>query len=135
MALFDAPVLQVLSKQLDASALTQRVIAHNIANAVTPGYQRREVLFTDILRQALDLDGEALALRTAHPRHLGGRIALAELEPRVVEQTGTFMQPNQNNVDIEQEMVRLATNTLLYDASIRALSDRLNTLSYAIKGR
>lgn len=135
MALFDAPVLQVLAKQLDAAALTQRVIAHNISNAVTPGYQRREVVFTDLLRQALDVDGGTLPLRTDHPGHLGGRQALAELAPQVVEQSGTLLQPNRNNVDIEQEMVRLATNTLLYDASIRALGDRLNTLSYAIKGR
>ncbi|MGQ9556361.1 MAG: flagellar basal body rod protein FlgB [Desulfurispora sp.] len=135
MALFDAPVLQVLAKQLDAAALTQRVIAHNIANAVTPGYQRREVVFTDLLRRALDVDEGTLSLRTDHPRHLGGRQALAELAPQVVEQSGTLLQPNRNNVDIEQEMVRLATNTLLYDASIRALGDRLNTLSYTIKGR
>jgi len=38
-------------------------------------------------------------------------------------------------VDIDQEMVNLAANTLTYQAAARALGDRLALLDYVIKGR
>ncbi|MGQ9824805.1 MAG: flagellar basal body rod protein FlgB, partial [Desulfotomaculales bacterium] len=54
MDFFGSTVLVVLKKQLDASALMQKVIANNLANINTPGFKKSSVRFLDALREALD---------------------------------------------------------------------------------
>lgn len=119
---------------MDAAALTQRVIAHNVANANTPGYKRLGVSFTEELRKALGEEG-SLRLLTSDPRHIEAPVSLARLEPTVVREEGTTMSSSGNNVDIDQEMVNLVANTLLYHVTARALGDHLSLLHYVIRGR
>jgi len=131
--LFANTILQVLQKQLDVSALTQKVIADNIANVNTPGFKKSSVRFLDELKKALA--SQTLPLRTTHPRHIPSVVPLTRVEPMVVKEEETTMGYNQNNVDIEQEMVNLVANTLAYQAATRAFGDRLALLGYVIRGR
>ncbi len=133
MNFLESAVLQVLQKQLDAAALTHKVIANNIANVNTPGFKKSSVRFLDELKKALD--PQTLPLRTAHPRHIPAPVPLAQVEPMVVKEEETTMGYNQNNVDVEQEMVNLVANTLAYQAATRAIGDRLALLGYVIRGR
>ncbi|WP_242868872.1 flagellar basal body rod protein FlgB [Desulfotomaculum copahuensis] len=129
---FGSTIIMTLQKQLDASALTQRVIANNVANINTPGFKKSRVAFTEELRRALGED--ALPLKTDNPRQIEAPLPLARVEPMVVKEEDTTMGYNANNVDIDQEMVNLAANTLTYQAAARALGDRLALLDYVIKG-
>lgn len=117
MNLFNDTLSSILAKQMDACTLRQRVIADNIANVNTPGFKKSDVNFQQQLKVALD-----------------NYAVLDTLEPQVVKVRDTAMKAGQNNVDIDQEMVDLATNTLLYRLATRAKSDRANMLSYVIKG-
>lgn len=132
MSLFDNPVLIALSKQLDSSALTQRVIANNVANVNTPGFKKSYVSFQDQLRRALDARTPAMA--TSDPRHIGGKADIYMVSPGVVQERETIMRNGQNNVDIDQEMVNLAANEIIYDFSANALSGKLGILGYVIRG-
>ncbi len=133
MNLLGSPVLQVLEKQLNAAALTQKVIANNLANVNTPGFKKSSVRFLDELKKALD--SRTLPLLTTHPCHLPSPVPLTQVAPIVVKEEETTMGYNQNNVDVEQEMVNLAANMLAYQAATRAIGDRLALLGYVIKGR
>jgi len=130
--LFDSPVMVALSRQLDSSTLTQRVIANNVANVNTPGFKKSQVSFREQLRQALDAKAPALA--TSNPRHMGGAADLSKVGPKVVQERDTIMRYGQNNVDIDQEMVNLAANQIIYDFSASSLSGKLGTLGYVIRG-
>lgn len=132
MNLFSSPVLLALSKQLDSSALTQRVIANNVANVNTPGFKKSYVSFQDQLRRALDAKAPAMA--TSDSRHFGGKKDIAGVYPRVVQERDTTMRYGQNNVDIDQEMVNLAANEIMYDFSANRISGKLSTLGYVIRG-
>lgn len=132
MNLFDSPVMIALTRQMDASALNQRVIAHNVANVNTPGYKKSYVTFGEELKRALD--EKAPALITSHPGHMGGTLDIKQVAPRVVQETGTTMRYSQNNVDIDQEMVNLAANTILYDFAATTLSGKMGLLGYVIRG-
>lgn len=92
-------MFQVSSQMARHAGSRQAVVATNIANADTPGYQAREIAsFTDSYR-ALD----AGRMRATRPGHIGAadntatntRIQASEAEP----------SPNGNNVSIEQEML------------------------------
>lgn len=132
MNLFDSPVMIALARQLDSSTLTQRVIANNVANVNTPGFKKSQVSFREQLRQALDAKAPVLA--TSNPRHFGGAADISQVSPRVVQERDTIMRYGQNNVDIDQEMVNLAANQIVYDISANSLSGRLGILGYVIRG-
>lgn len=124
----------ILAKQLDASALRQQVIADNIANVNTPGFKKSAVNFQQQLRAALE--GNSMGMKATSKRHLAGIYPdkLAALKPEVIKTEGTSMKAGQNNVDLDEEMVNLAANTLMYQFAARVKSDRSNSLSYVIKG-
>ncbi|MGI9951221.1 flagellar basal body rod protein FlgB [Moorellaceae bacterium AZ2] len=127
--MFLTPTLQVLSKALDAAALRQRTIAHNIANVNTPGFKRYYVTFEDELRRALNGEG-GLPLYRTHPRHLP-QDALS-LEPRVEQERTTSMREDGNNVDVDREMVELVMNSINYNLMVQQLNGRLGMLRHVI---
>lgn len=80
-----------LEKSLDVASLRNQVIANNIANLNTPGFQGQAVLFEGELRQALDT-GEAPET----------------VQPQVVTESG--------RIDVNTQMANLAKNTIMYQA-------------------
>ncbi len=122
MNIFNDMLSVILTKQLDACTLRQQVIANNIANFNTPGYKKSEVSFQQQLKKVLENS------------HIKQNNNLTELTPEIIQVKDTAMRVDDNNVDIDQEMVNLATNTLLYRLATRVKSDKDNTLSYVIKG-
>jgi len=124
--LFNDTLSMILTKQMDACTLRQRVIADNVANINTPGFKKSSVNFQQQLKEALD--SSDITGRTTE------QASISTLEPQVVKVRDTAMKAGKNNVDIDQEMVDLAANTLLYRLATRVQSDRANMLSYVIKG-
>jgi len=121
-----------LIKQLDAASLRQRVISDNIANINTPNFKKSEVKFEDALKKALST--ETRGLKTTHPRHIPARVDISCLKPQIVTINNTSMRASSNNVDIDQEMVKLAKNTMVYTAAAQTLSERKSIMSYVVQG-
>lgn len=82
---------QLLEKSLDVASLRGQVIANNIANINTPGFQPQAVLFEGELREAMDEGRDAGAV-----------------QPQVVSDPG--------RLDVNTQMGNLAKNTIMYDA-------------------
>ncbi|MDN5346741.1 MAG: flagellar basal-body rod protein FlgB [Clostridia bacterium] len=129
--LFFTPTLLALEKALQTASLRQRTLAHNIANANTPGFKRSYVSFEEELRAALNLD-PGLPLARTHPRHLPYPRSLADVRPEVRQDLYTAMRQDGNNVDIDREMVELAMNSINYSAAVQQLNQRLAMLRYVI---
>lgn len=129
--MLDTTTMVALVKNLDGAAARQRAIASNVANIDTPNYKRLVVQFEDQLRKALMDKGE-LALWTTHPGHISNLPELGQISPKVLRDESTTMRTDGNNVDIEQEMIELAANTLNYQISSQQLNTRLAMLRYAI---
>lgn len=113
-----------LEKGLEALSLRHRVISDNVANANTPGFKKSEVSFAFELSRFLDARDRA-----------GSGPAGAEaaaFRPRVFRVAGTSQRLDGNNVDVEEEMAKLAENTLLYEATTRQISSELTRLRLAI---
>lgn len=132
MDFLNSSAILLLQKTLDATALTQRVIANNVANINTPGFKKSVVSFTEELKKALHKN--KLSMRTSDPRHLGGNKKLDEVQPKVQVENTTSMTLNGNNVDIDQEMVNLSANELLYDFAAQRISGKFSGLGYVITG-
>ncbi|MEW6447601.1 MAG: flagellar basal body rod protein FlgB [Bacillota bacterium] len=131
MSIFNDPVKVALAKTLDAAALRQRVIADNIANVDTPGFKKSVVRFEEFLHSALKTG--ALTLKISHPRHITVNDP-SSVKPRVERVETPSLRTDGNNVDVEEEMVNLVTNTVGYRAAVHFLGGKFAKLRYVISG-
>lgn len=124
-SLFD-PTISVINKALDGSALRQKVIADNIANVNTPNYKSKSVVFEEELKAAISDKGDV--------KDSDGldESAIEDIKPSVMENRSTSLRTDQNNVDIDGEMSRLAENQLYYAALSRLIDKKFRILQQAI---
>jgi flagellar basal-body rod protein FlgB len=132
-ALFSRTSIPVVSKSLDACVLRGKAIANNLANVMTPGYQRIEVAFEDRLKQALD--EKQLAGSTDHPGHMAlGRLEVEQLQPVAYRSQDSTLPGEINNVDVDLEAAKLAENQILYMFGIKFIQDQKADIVSAIAG-
>jgi len=109
------------------------IIASNLANADTPGYQARDFDFSTALANATGQGDEAAALKTTNAGHLALGDGSADgivLEYRVPTQASL----DQNSVDVQGERSRFLDNAMRYEASMRFIDSRLSGLLRAFRG-
>ncbi len=118
---FDA-TSQLLTQMIQGTALRHRVLAANLANVETPGYQAQEVSFTqsleDARREQSDVGQSAPGVQAA-----------------VSPDSDGMIRRDGNNVDLDRQMAKLAQNTMWHNAMIQILTSRLSTLKAAIQNR
>ena len=131
--LFSEPTLDVLKKGIEGTLERNKAIANNIANVDTPNYQRVTVSFEDQLRKVLR--GEGIIGRRTDPAHfiIGGAAEIGQARPRVEIDRQTRFRPDQNNVNIDQEMADLAGNTQKNLEYTELLSRRYENLRNVIR--
>lgn len=132
MGIFDKGIMLMLCKELDATALRQRVIANNIANLNTPGFKRSVVHFEDLLKEKVR---NKLPLQSVSSQHMDSAIEISKMEPGVVQDKRTTMRSDGNNVNLESEMIGMVMNNITYQAVVQMVSGRIATLSYVITER
>jgi flagellar basal-body rod protein FlgB len=114
VTLFDSTSL-VLQKAMSGAAMRQSVLSSNMANANTPGYVRRDVDFSDQLRDAM-ADGSD--------------ISSVEFSPTVDE--NAVLRADGNGVDVDAEAAAIAQNELHYESLVSVSAARLDILRYAM---
>ena len=131
-ALFNSPKRMAVKKSLDAQMLRVRTVSNNIANVSTPGFKRSEVSFEGELRKALDnFKLKGTQTNASHMRL--GKSSLAGLSATVEQPNDAVLAGGINNVDIDDEMSRLAESQIMYNYGIKFAS--LKKLDAAIAGR
>jgi flagellar basal-body rod protein FlgB len=108
-------------------AQRQQVIAANIANADTPGYQARDFDFASALRAARGAGGpgDAIGRDIMAP---GGR---AQPAMRYVHPAQTNLDGN--SVDMDRERANFMDNALKFDATLRFINGNVRTTLDAMK--
>ena len=120
---------------LELLAERQKVLAGNIANADTPGFQARDFDFAQALAQARGAGPQAV-VRTA-AAHLSAAGTPADFTPTVQLQWRTPEQPalDGNTVDLDRERAHFADNGVRYEATLRFINHDVRTLLSAITGQ
>jgi flagellar basal-body rod protein FlgB len=115
--MFDTTIVG-LERAMSGAALRQQVIANNIANANTPNFKASDIDFHAVLAQAF----------AGQPTT--DQIAATQFAPQA--DTGSTMQVDGNDVDIDQQMADLSQNTLDYQSLESVLASRMSILKTAI---
>jgi flagellar basal-body rod protein FlgB len=125
--------MNLLQKVLDLRSKNQEVIGSNIANAETPGYSAQSFTFEDQLHSALSDNG--MRPVATQPNHI-------PLTPSTLEQvSGTVSVKkdntglgDENSVSVDEEMIKLSQNEILYEAAVTMLNKKISMLKYAANG-
>lgn len=127
--------VELLGKSIDLRAKSQNLIASNIANAETPNYTPKSLVFEDELQGALKGGMKGTPAMT-HPRHLplkGANMRLQSVTGHVVETPAKTPGKDGNAVELESEMSRMTENQIMYNASVQLLSKNFDGLRTALK--
>ena len=141
----------LLQKGLSAAWTRNAVIRHNIANVETPGFKASDVEFETLLAKAIEdtgygfrgasthewhIDNKGFVGSKTHEKHLdigSGVVAgIESVEPRLVKRRNLSMRMDGNNVDIEDENVKLAQNTIYHNTLLEKMNSELRRLRLAI---
>ncbi|MFN3865154.1 MAG: flagellar basal body rod protein FlgB [Demequina sp.] len=111
--MFGSVSFTAMTSALDALSMRQRVIAHNIANVQTPGFQASRVAFEDALATAVR-DGKG---------HVEPTVARS-LEPT---------REDGNNVNLDTEVLSNIDTGLRYQLATRAVEGTFTAVRTAMR--
>ena len=158
MDLFNVRAIEVSKLAMDGLLERQKAISSNTANAMTPEYQRKDVVFEDQLREIIEKDDIRRDLRMQNsiaykntdtyynpitadaakklPReqmiYLGQTDFDATYKPEVLRDNSMLDYGNGNNVNIEEEMMDMAKAGSQYSVLATVESRLLGALQTAI---
>src|SRR3954454_24724245 len=105
-----------LERAISGASMRQEVLANNLANAETPGFQRSDVDFHTTLAQAMKT-GDANSIESTSFQ---------------AQQDNQVLRADGNGVDIDTESANVAKNGLEYDALISVARARIGILKSAM---
>ena len=113
-SLIDTPNVPFLERFLDLTTYRQTLLASNLANIDTPGYQTRDVAFQSEL---------AYASLTEYQE---------PLRPFARAVQGLMVRPDGNNVSLDREGLLLAQTQLQYKMAVELIRSEFRTIHGAI---
>ncbi len=120
-AVFDKTVSQIQDR-LNLISQSHKLISQNMANANTPGYLTKDISFKGLLRESLGEQKLQLAKSNLHhiaPEGLSSPAITAEAEEK-------------GPVSLEQEMMKLARNSVEFQYMVALLNKKFTNLKQAI---
>lgn len=120
---------KMIAKALDVSARRHNLIAGNIANMDTIGYQPKDLDFNRTLKRAMG-DKEPDYLEKTHKKHL------PSTDHKDLKMNGENSEDvdiyHLDSVNIDREMMSLMENNIKYRATTEMLLRKMKILHYSI---
>lgn len=114
--------LPMMKQALDLRMEKQGLIQSNIANKDTPGYKVRDIPFKEALAEATENQNQVTMART-DSGHMGSQ----DMQP------GSFAEVENREVDLDEEMMKLSENQLMYQIGTSLVAKKLSGLKTAIQ--
>jgi flagellar basal-body rod protein FlgB len=106
------PEQQVMAAALQVRAARAELLAGNVANADTPGYQARDIKFDDALKQVVENGGQQES----------------SFETVTARENLGF---DKNDIDINEQLAKSYENSLSYVATLKLYGDSMGRLKSA----
>jgi len=128
--------IQLLGKSIDLRSKNQNLISSNIANAETPNYTPKALVFEEELQGALKSGKKRESAGITNSRHIplkGGTSRLQNVTGRVVETPAKTPGKDGNSVELENEMSRMLENQVMFNASVQILAKKFEGIKTALR--
>lgn len=127
----DISLFSAMKTKLGYLSERQGVLAQNVANADTPNYQAKDVEVPDF-KSYLGRTTGKLQLAVTSEKHLSGGIGSAG-SSRIIRRDSTYeLNPNGNNVVIEEEMAKIGENQMEYQKTLNLYRKTVDMFKTAI---
>jgi flagellar basal-body rod protein FlgB len=127
MPISDIPILSMLRERMEWHQERQHVLAENVANADTSNYQAKDLAPPDFERQ---LSAASVSLATTEPGHISGSGGGAQFG---TDTSGRYeVRPRGNSVTHEDEMMKVASNQMDFEAVASLYTRSLALIKVAI---
>ncbi|QQR40289.1 flagellar basal body rod protein FlgB [Devosia rhizoryzae] len=126
MGLMDMPVFSALSDKMRWHQTRQGLLAENVANAETPGYRGRDLAQYNFADRLQAMSSASVSTTATQPMHF----SISSGDGAIGAQTMANFEltPEGNGITLEDEMMKVTTNmmdyqaaTSLYQKSVRIL--------------
>jgi flagellar basal-body rod protein FlgB len=141
MAIGDLPIFSMMKQRLHWLTERQQVLAQNVANANTPGYEARDLKELDF-GAMVEASGPKLAPVATSSMHIGTPVAgsgagaasvMGHARGGDVVKAGDFeTSPTGNSVTLEDEMVKVAQTQMDYEAVTTLYTKSMGLLRIAV---
>jgi len=121
-------IYRIIENVLGVYEKRHLLLTSNISNIDTPGYRGKDIDFRRTLEGILKSQSQE-KLKTTNPRHIS--TASASGLDLIMKEAGNWN--GINYVDIDQEMVKLTENNLLYRSTVEILLRKLSTLKEVLR--
>jgi flagellar basal-body rod protein FlgB len=115
-----------IENALYARESVQKSIATNVANAETPGFQKDTSSFESLFAQH---SGKNSSMAVTHSSHLNSEDSSRAL----FDQPLSHAKNGINNVDIQDEMRRMAENQMMHELTTQLISKKLTGIKDTIQ--
>ncbi|WP_404403236.1 flagellar basal body rod protein FlgB [Pelagibacterium halotolerans] len=130
MAMGDLPIFAALKDRMQWHQTRQTLLAENVANAETPGYRGRD-LAPYTFDQELEGARVSVATQTTSPRHIS--VGGSRADAFGARELNNFeVMPRGNGVTLEEEMMKVTTNQMDYQAATTLYSRSMRLLRIAL---
>ncbi len=124
--------MQLLSKVMDLRSTKAQIISSNIANAETPGYSPARFEFEKELASAVG-SRQQISLAVSNSRHIPfAPLNFASVNGKVTVEEDKSPIGDENGVSVDQEMLALSENELLYETAAQLLKKKLSIYKYVV---
>ena len=130
MGLMDVPVFSALSDKMRWHQTRQGLLAENVANAETPGYTGRDLKQYDFADRVSAMSSVGVSTTATQPMHFSvgaGGDAFGTQRMANFEVT-----PEGNGVTLEDEMMKVTTNMMDYQAATSLYQKSVRILRVAL---
>ena len=130
MDLSSSGLMRLLTQKMAYLNQKQSVLAENVANASTPGYQARDLApfsFSDAMHQA------SLGMAVTDPKDIIPA-SMAGVNSKTVKTKSFDTVPSGNSVDLEQQMMQVSQTSVDYQAVTGIYKQITSWFRIAVKG-
>lgn len=130
--LFQSTTIPVLEQVVSFGQARHTVLAGNIANVNTPGYEARDLSVEDFqqrLKEAIDQRHEGTA---GSPGEL---TAQKPLMAEVANSSQSILRHDLGNVDMETQVSEMVKNQMQHNLALTILTDQFRQMQTAISGK
>ena len=128
--------LRFQQEALNLRAERQEILAANIANADTPGYQARDMDFSSELKKVMSrgrAEGSGVALTLTSERHIPAQ-TLSTPETDLLYRIPDQPAMDGNTVDMDRERTQFADNSLQYQTGLTVLGGQIKGMMSVLQG-
>ncbi|MCU6664052.1 MAG: flagellar basal body rod protein FlgB [Silvania sp.] len=128
--------LRFQQEALNLRAQRQEILAANIANADTPGFQARDIDFSSELKKVMErgrAENSGVALTLTSARHIPAATVTTpntDLLYRIPDQPSL----DGNTVDMDRERTQFADNSLKYQMGLTVLGGQIKGMMNVLQG-